>query len=103
MTFIIINSAQTAVDILEKQNSKTSDRPLVPMASDLVGWRNTTGFMPYGETLRNHRRLQHQLLGTPAAVKVFHRHIEVEMHRFLKHLLMDESRDGEGFKAHIRK
>ncbi|KAF5372608.1 hypothetical protein D9758_005196 [Tetrapyrgos nigripes] len=99
MTFIIINSAEVAVDILEKQNSKTSDRPIVPMASDLVGWRNATGFMPYGETLRNHRRLQHQLLGTPNAVKAFHAHVELETHRFLKRLL----ENGEGFKGHIRK
>ncbi|KAK7449241.1 hypothetical protein VKT23_013386 [Stygiomarasmius scandens] len=99
MTFVIINSAEAAMDILEKQNSRTSDRPIVPMASDLVGWRNTTGFMPYGESMRNHRRLQHQLLGTPAACKAFHAHAELETHRFLKRLLTNS----DGFKEHIRK
>jgi len=69
------------------------------MASDLVGWRNTTGFMPYGESMRNHRRLQHQLLGTPAACKAFHAHAELETHRFLKRLLTNSDR----FKEHIRK
>ncbi|THU97021.1 cytochrome P450 [Dendrothele bispora CBS 962.96] len=101
MTFIIINSPSTALSILEHQNSKTSDRPIVPMASDLVGWKNTTGFMPYGDTMRNHRRLQHRLLGTPAACKAFHSHVELEMHRFLKRLLADP--ESKRLKEHIRK
>jgi len=98
-TLIIVNSANIAKDMLDKNSAIYSDRPVIPMGGELCGWKNTLVLLPYGNRFRNYRRFAHQLFGNATTMKSFHPVEEVETHRFLKRLL---SRPAE-FSEHIRK
>ncbi|KAK0469239.1 cytochrome P450 [Desarmillaria tabescens] len=96
---IVLNSAQTATDLLDKKSSIYSDRPSIPMGGELVGWKNTLVLVPYGKRFRNYRRLAHQLFGNQATMKQFLPVEERETHRFLKRVLAHP----ENLLQHIRK
>ncbi|KAL0575999.1 hypothetical protein V5O48_005966, partial [Marasmius crinis-equi] len=98
-TIVVLNSATTAVEMLDKHGSIYSDRPIIPMGGELVGWKNTLVLVPYGERFRNYRRLAHQLFGNASLMKGFHPIEELETHRFLKRLLAHPDQ----FSDHIRK
>jgi hypothetical protein len=72
---------------------------MLPMAGELIGWKNSMAFVPYGQRWRNMRKLSQQLLGTPGRVQVFHGHEEVETHKLLKRLLDSP----QNLKAHLLK
>ncbi|KAJ7460740.1 cytochrome P450 [Mycena latifolia] len=95
----ILNGVQVAMDILDKKSSIYSDRPVIPMAGELVGWKNTLVFVPYGDRFRNYRRLAHSLFGSRSTMASFEPLEEQETHRFLKRLLSKP----EGLQDHIRK
>ncbi|KAK0501150.1 cytochrome P450 [Armillaria luteobubalina] len=96
---IVINSVQMAIDILEKKSLIYSDRPVVGMVGELVGWKNSTIFMSYGTRFRNDRRLTHQLFGNSVNMMRFLSMLEKETHRSLKDILNEP----EGLSEHIRK
>ncbi|KAK7449239.1 hypothetical protein VKT23_013384 [Stygiomarasmius scandens] len=97
--FVYTNSADVAKDMFDRQSAIYSDRPMLPMLGELMGWKNSMGFIGYGQRWRNVRRLSHQLLGTPLKVQLFHSHVEVETHKLLKRLL-----ESPGLlKNHLRK
>ncbi|KAK0434405.1 cytochrome P450 [Desarmillaria tabescens] len=96
---VVINSAQMAISILDKKSSIYSDRPVVGMGGELVGWRNSLALMPYGARFRNHRRLAHQLFGNNATMNQFLPMLESEMRRSLKRIFIRP----EGLSEHIRK
>ncbi|KAK0240536.1 cytochrome P450 [Armillaria nabsnona] len=96
---VVVNSVQMAMTLLDKKSSISSDRPLVAMGGELIGWKNSLGFMSYGPRFRNFRRLAHQLFGNNATMKAFLPMVELETHRFLKRI----SAKPEELSAHIRK
>lgn len=96
---IILNSAQTAIEMLDKKSSIYSDRPVVPMGGELVGWKKLLVLMPYGERFRNHRKLLHQTIGTPSSMSKFHSVEEEETRKFLKCVLANP----DDLAAHVRK
>jgi len=97
---IILNSAQTAIEMLDKKSSIYSDRPVIPMAGELVGWKNVLVLLPYQcKRFRTHRRLLHQTIGTPAAASNFHVLEEEETRKFLKRVL-DKP---DNLAEHVRK
>lgn len=98
-TMIIINSAQTAFDMLDKKSSIYSERPVLQMGGELVGWKNTLVLLPYGERFRNFRKLFHQTIGTPRAMENFHPIEEKETREFLKRVLARP----EDLAEHIRR
>ncbi|KAK0501168.1 cytochrome P450 [Armillaria luteobubalina] len=95
---VMINSVQTAIDLLDKKSLISSDRPFVAMG-ELVGSKNGLALMPYGARFRNFRRLSHQLFGTNATMKQFLPMVELETHRFLQRI----SATPEELSVHIRK
>ncbi|KAJ2922909.1 hypothetical protein H1R20_g14169, partial [Candolleomyces eurysporus] len=97
--FIIINSTEVATDLLEKRSSIYSDRPVMPMGGELVGWKNTLVLIPYGERFRTYRKLFHQIIGTHAAMSKFHPVEEEETRNFLQLLLAKP----EEFASHVRR
>lgn len=97
--YIIANSAKVAVDLLEKKGSTFSDRPVLQMGGELVGWKNTLVLLPYGERFRNYRKLAHRLFGNHATMKAFHPVEEEETQRFLRRVL-NRPHD---LSAHVRK
>ncbi|KAG7085519.1 hypothetical protein E1B28_003079 [Marasmius oreades] len=98
-TIVILNSAETADEMLDKHGSIYSDRPIIPMGGELVGWKNTLVLTPYGDRFRNYRRLAHQLFGNTNLMKAFHPIEELETHRFVKRLLTRP----DDFAEHVRK
>ncbi|PBK60905.1 cytochrome P450, partial [Armillaria solidipes] len=96
---VIINSAQIAVSMLDKKSSIYSDRPVIGMGGELVGWKNSMIFMSYGTRFRNGRRLAHQLFGNSVNIKQFLPMLEKETRRSLKRIFTKP----EGLSEHIRK
>ncbi|KAG2141287.1 cytochrome P450 [Suillus clintonianus] len=64
--FIIINSEAIARELLDKRSAIYSDRPVI-RTNELYGLAFNTVLLPYGETLRRHRRIYHQILGAEAS------------------------------------
>ena len=96
---IIINSAEVACDMLDKKSAIYSDRPVLQMAGELVGWKNALVLLPYGDRFRRYRRLFHRLIGSQAVVKRFFPGEELEARRFLRRVLMKPN----DLAAHVRK
>jgi hypothetical protein len=97
-TFIILNSAEIAIEMLEKKNSIYSDRPILQMGGELIGWKNTLVLLPYGDRFRRSRRLFHQTIGNTSMIKQFLPLEEFETRRFLRRVLAKP----EDLAAHIR-
>ncbi|KAF8705610.1 cytochrome P450, partial [Rhizoctonia solani] len=68
-TIVVLNSAQSAVDLLEKKSYIYSDRVCPPMILEptLMDWRNYVALLPYGDRWREHRRMMHTWLQKGAA------------------------------------
>ncbi|TFY82542.1 hypothetical protein EWM64_g1477 [Hericium alpestre] len=84
---IIINSLQAANDMLEKKSNLYSDRPLLEMAGEIVGFKDTLALSPYGERWRESRRMMHRIMGSRTNLEKFHPVEELETRRFLKCVL----------------
>jgi len=84
---IIVNSAKVAMEMLDKKSTIYSDRPVMQMGGELVGWKNTLVLIPYGDRFRNYRKLFHKVIGSHSAMSNFHPIEEKETHRFLKRTL----------------
>ncbi|EGN99056.1 hypothetical protein SERLA73DRAFT_168607 [Serpula lacrymans var. lacrymans S7.3] len=97
--FIVINSAELAIDILDKKGAIYSDRPRLTMAGDLAGWKDTLILLGYGETLRKYRRYFHRLIGSRALMQNFHPVEERLTYRFLQDILKNPN----DLSTHIRK
>ena len=69
------------------------------MGGELVGWKNTLVLVPYGDRLREYRKMFHQTIGTPALLEQYHAIEERETHKFLQRLLASP----EDLANHIRK
>ncbi|KAK0231788.1 cytochrome P450 [Armillaria nabsnona] len=96
---VVINSAQTAIDILDKKGAIYSDRPIMGMIGELMGFKNWLVLLPYGTRFRNQRRLVRQQMSSHAAMKQFSLIVEHETGRLLRRL----SAKPEHLSDHIRK
>ncbi|GJE86534.1 cytochrome P450 [Phanerochaete sordida] len=96
---VILNSAPHASALLDKRGDVYSDRPVLAMSGELVGWSRSLVLLPYGERFRTYRRYIARWIGGHAQVA---RHVgltEREADRLLLRL-RDEPKD---FRAHVRK
>ncbi|KAG2117032.1 cytochrome P450 [Suillus discolor] len=84
---IVLNSVKTAMDMMDSKSTVYSDRPVIPMTGELVGWKTSLPLQPYGDRFRMFRRHFHKVMGTCAAVDIYNVIKEVETHRFLKRVL----------------
>ncbi|KAM5530954.1 hypothetical protein V8D89_015399 [Ganoderma adspersum] len=81
--FVVISSARHATDIMEKKSAIYSSRMPFPVAGDMIGWSEALILEPYGERMRDTRKLISQVIGTPKRVEQFHPLVENEVRRFL--------------------
>ncbi|KAG1879711.1 cytochrome P450 [Suillus subluteus] len=65
---IIINSIEVARELLDKRSATYSGRPFL-QANEEFGASFNTAYLPYGETLRTHRKLFHQAFGAEASAE----------------------------------
>ena len=75
------------MEILDKKSRIYSDRAVVQMGGELVGWKDALIFLPYGRRFRSYRKMLHQSIGTYGAMSRFHHVEEIQTRRFLKRLL----------------
>ncbi|KAG6881030.1 hypothetical protein C0995_003306, partial [Termitomyces sp. Mi166 len=73
--------------MLDKKSPIYSDRPVLQMGGNLVGWRNTLVLLPYGDRFRRFRRLFHGIIGSRASMKQFSYIEELETQKFLRRVL----------------
>ena len=84
--------------MLDKKSSIYSDRPTLQMGGELVGWKNTTVLLSYGDRFRRSRRLFHRIIGNNATVKQFLPLEELQTRQFLRRVLAKPA----DLPAHIR-
>ncbi|KAF8068005.1 cytochrome P450 [Lyophyllum atratum] len=85
-SIIILDTAEAAMELLEKRSSLYSGRPRMPMVNELMGWDFDFAFMDYGDYWRQHRRVMHQSFHPTAAVR-FRPHELKATHGLLRRLL----------------
>jgi cytochrome P450 len=98
-TIIVINDYKTAVTLLDQRSSIYSDRPVLPMLTEHMGWNNTLGLSPYGERFRHYRKLLHHFMGTRAAVEKYAPLMNREAQVFLRRVVENPSKAQD----HIRR
>lgn len=94
---IILNSAKSAIDLLDKRSAIYSSRPHSHMA-DVMGYRSSTLLAPYGEEFRKSRKLLNTALNSRTA-KTYWPIQEKEVHAYLARLL-DSPKE---FRDHVKR
>ncbi|KAF9222063.1 cytochrome P450 [Gyrodon lividus] len=84
---IVLNGVDIAMQLLDKKSSSYSDRPVLPMGGELVGWKNTLVLLPYGARFREYRKNFARVIGSRAAMDTYHPIEEIETHHFLQRVL----------------
>ncbi|KAG2135247.1 cytochrome P450 [Suillus clintonianus] len=97
---IVLNSVKTAMEMLDKKSTLYSDRPVLPMAGELVGWKDSLPFLPYGDRWRRYRKNFHRVIGSRVAADVYNQIEEVETHRFMKRVLAKPDQLQEHIRQH---
>ncbi|KAJ6779274.1 cytochrome P450, partial [Mycena vulgaris] len=86
-TMVIANSLKVAEDLLDMKGGNFSDRPVIQMGGELVGFRNALSLSQYGDRVRKERKLFHQLFGTHKAIERFLPLQKLEIRKLLTNLL----------------
>ncbi|KAJ6451283.1 cytochrome P450 [Mycena sanguinolenta] len=87
-TMIIVNSLQIAEDLLETHGANFSERPVMPMAGELIGFNNVLPMVQYGDRVKQERKLFHKLFGSsPSITTQFGPLLTSEVHKFLQNVL----------------
>ncbi|KLO09753.1 cytochrome P450 [Schizopora paradoxa] len=95
-SYVIINSYEIAVDILDKQSLNTSDRPNSVMVDELQGWSWMLANMSYGEEWKR-LRAPVQKFFEPSNMVQFEHVLKNEVQKLLRSLL----RSPEDYENHI--
>ncbi|RDX53248.1 cytochrome P450 [Lentinus brumalis] len=90
-TYIVLNSAKHAVDMLEKKSAIYSSRPRIPIGGDMIGWKDSMILQAGGHKMRETRKLLGLVMASTKRVERFHYLVEEETKQFLLDL---KSRDG---------
>ncbi|KAJ7101797.1 cytochrome P450 [Mycena epipterygia] len=84
---IIINSVKVAEDLLDVRGAIFSDRPVIPMGGELMGFNNALSLSQYGVRVRTERKIFHQLFGSQAAIRQFVPLVSSEICKLLQNIL----------------
>ncbi|QRV73426.1 cytochrome P450 family protein [Ceratobasidium sp. AG-Ba] len=95
-TQIILNTAELASELLDKQSAHTSDRIYNVMANDIMDWGASVGFYPYDERLKKARRVIASALHITAAKSYAPQHYESTLD--LIHMIIANPND---YQKHI--
>ena len=86
---IILNSSKAAVELLDKRSATYSDRPIVMMCGEIVGWNKSLALTQYGPRFREFRKFMSRLMGTRASVERFIPLQEKETAKCLARIMAD--------------
>ncbi|GAB1526566.1 hypothetical protein RhiTH_009733 [Rhizoctonia solani] len=102
--FVILNSANAAIDLLEKRSRIYSDRLSPPMFKDpsLLNWSGNAVLLGYSDLWRNYRRIFNNWLGS-RTVTQFHQLQESQAQQMLQRLanISDDANPFEEVKRTI--
>ncbi|KAJ7174155.1 cytochrome P450 [Mycena crocata] len=87
-TMVIVNSVQVAEDLLDTHGANFSERPVIPMGGELMGFKNALSLSQYGDRVRTERKLFHQLFGSQTTVKQFVPLLSSEIRKLLHNLVL---------------
>ena len=85
--------------MLDKKSFLYSNRPALPMIEELVGWKHALVLLPYGDRLREYRKNIHRVIGSRAALNLYHPMLWIETHRLLKHV----SAKPDQLQSHVKR
>ncbi|KAF4609943.1 hypothetical protein D9613_010304 [Agrocybe pediades] len=95
---IIVNSA-SIMEELDKKGAIYSDRPILEMGGELVGYAQTLVLMRYGQRFRTYRKHFSQYIGSPKPIQQLYPLVENETTHFLRRTLANP----EDLLKHLRK
>ncbi|KAL1938290.1 hypothetical protein VTO73DRAFT_11741 [Trametes versicolor] len=93
---IVLNTFETARDLLDKRSAIYSDRPRLVLLMELLGTRTLPG-IPYGERFRKRRKWMFDAAGYKPTLRGYH---DIQR-REVRRLLLKFSRRPEDFKEHV--
>ena len=86
---IILNSSKAAFDLLDKRSVTYSDRPILTMGGEMVGWDQMLGLIQCGPRFRESRKFISRIIGTRASVENLAPLQERETAKFLVRVMAD--------------
>jgi cytochrome P450 len=86
-TFVLINDADIAMELLRDRAVINSGRPKMVFSGDMIGWTNTLSMHQPNEDFKMHRRNIAKVASSAAILSVFDRVQEEESAHFLRHVL----------------
>lgn len=95
---IILNSSEHAINLLEKRSAKSSDRPILHMTGEMIGWDRSLVLLQYGDQFKEIRKYLYHTIGKKATLERYFPLVERQVQRFMLRLLDSP----EEFVAHIR-
>lgn len=94
--FIVINSEELAHKLLDQRSGVYSDRPCIS-TSTLFGMDFVTGLLPYGDLLRQHRKMYHVGFSKEACREYESMQLS-KVHQFLENLIISPNQ----YPAHLK-
>ncbi|GES60447.1 cytochrome P450 [Aspergillus terreus] len=82
-TIVVVNDAELAVDLLEKQSAATASRPRLVFASEMAGYGLSLPMQTDLQMTRAYRKAMHHVIGSTKSMADFHPLLEREVRRFL--------------------
>jgi hypothetical protein len=86
---IVLNSSKAAVDLFDKRSANYSDRPVVTMCGEIVGWSRSLALLRYGPRFREFRKYLSRTMGTRGSMERFTPLLEKEGTKFLARVMAD--------------
>ncbi|KAI5983311.1 hypothetical protein EDC04DRAFT_3009221 [Pisolithus marmoratus] len=99
---VILNLAHTTIEMLEEKSLISSDCPVVPIGSELVGWKESLVLLPYGDRFCMHCKNFYHVLGSHMADSVYHTVEEEETIKFLQNVLAKPADLNVHLQRHVK-
>ncbi|PPQ95248.1 hypothetical protein CVT26_014939 [Gymnopilus dilepis] len=96
-SIVVLDTIEAVNELLDKRSAIYSNRPRMPMVTELMGWDFNIGTMPYGPDWRAHRRIFEQSFNASSAHQ-FEPTEVASSRKLLRNLLQDP----KGFMSHVR-
>ncbi|KAF1943820.1 cytochrome P450 [Clathrospora elynae] len=86
-TFVIINDADIALELLRDRAAIYSERPTMVYSGEMIGWKNALGMLQYTDDFKVFRKNFAKVAGSNIALAAFDRVQEEEAAHFLLNVL----------------
>ncbi|KAF9645118.1 cytochrome P450 [Thelephora ganbajun] len=80
---IVVNSIDIAMNLLDGRSSNYSDRPILTMGGEIIGWNGVLAFANYGPRFKELRKLLASAIGSIRNVARYYPLEELEARRFV--------------------